>query len=477
VSIDITSLSVTKQMALLRYLRGELSMRSAEPAIQPMPPGTVPPLSLAQEQLWRHSLEVPIPLYNESITLHLNGPLNVEVLERGIVEIIRRHEIWRTSFKLIGGCPSQVVHPAHSAFPLRTIDLRHEPEEERQALALHLANEDARRPFDLSTGPLLRALLIQTGDEGYRLAITAHLSIVDGVSVYQVFPRELLTLYNAFSAGRPSPLPELTIQYRDFAYWQRKWLINDEMQRQFKYWRKQLAGELAVLNWPYVNRPPVRTFRGAIHACNFPVEILTGVRNLCRRETTTLFTVLGAAFAILLYRYTGQKEIILGTFAPAGRNRSEVQPLLGHFLNPVPLRIDLSDAPTFCQLLKRIRIVTSDAISHDDVPLELLARELLPAVDESRNPFFTVGLSLQPRTPPMDFGWYVTSMDAQSGGAIWDLYLAFIERSYQLLGRIQYNSDLFDLANIAQLVRDLSALLAATVMRPEQRVSELASAI
>jgi surfactin family lipopeptide synthetase A len=477
VSVDITSLSATKQRALLRYLRGELSMRSAEPAIQPMPSGTVPPLSLAQEQLWRRSLEVPIPLYNESITLHLNGPLKVEILKRSIAEIIRRHEIWRTSFEVIGGCPSQAVHPAPSAFPLRMVDLRHESEEERQALALHLASEEARRAFDLSTGPLLRALLIQTGDEGYRLAITAHLSIVDGVSVYQVFPRELLTLYNAFSSSRPSPLPELTIQYRDFAYWQRKWLINAQMQRQLEYWRKQLAGELPVLNWPCVSRPPFRTFRGAIHACNFPVQILTGVRNLCRREATTLFTVLGAAFTILLYRYTGQKEIILGTFAPAGRKRSEVQQLLGHFLNAVPLRIDLSDDPSFCELLKRIQIVTYDAISHDDVPLELLARELLPAVDGSRNPFFTVGVSLQPRTPLLDFGWYVTSMDAQSGGAIWDLYLAFIERSNELLGRIQYNSDLFDLAKIARLVRDLSALLAATVTHPEQRMSELASAI
>lgn len=442
-----------------------------------MPPDTVAPLSLAQEQLWRHSLEIPIPLYNESITLHLNGPLMVEALERSMGEIIRRHEIWRTSFKLIGGCPSQVVHPALSAFPLRMVDLRHEPDEERQLLASQVASEDARRPFDLSTGPLLRALLIRMHDDAYLLAITAHLSIVDGVSVYQVFPRELLTLYNAFSAGQPSPLPELAIQYRDFAYWQRKWLIKNEIQRQVEYWRKQLGDELPVLDWPHVSRPRVRTFRGAIQACNFPTEILTGVRNLCRNEATTLFTVLGTAFTILLYRYTGQREIILGTFAPAGRKRSEVQSLLGHFLNPVPLRINLSDDPSFRELLKRTRIVTSDAISHDDMPLELLANELLRFVDESRNPFFTVGLSLQPRTPPLDFGWYVTSMDAQSGGAIWDLYLAFIENSNELLGRIQYNSDLFDVTDIAQLVRDLSALLAATITHPEQRVSDLALAI
>lgn len=476
-SVDITSLSATKQRALLQYVRGELSMRPPQPVIQPMPPGAMAPLSFAQEELWRHSLEIPIPLYNESITLHRNGPLDVKLLERSIAEIIRRHEIWRTSFKLIGGCPAQVVHPAQSVFPLRRVDLRQEREEERRTLAAHLASQDARLPFDLSEGPLLRALLIQMGDEVYRLAITAHLSIVDGVSVYQVFPRELITLYGAYAAGRPSPLPEITVQYRDFAYWQRKWLLDHVLERELEHWRKQLAGELPALNWPHVRRPPVRTFHGAIHACTFPVEVLTGIRDLCRRESTTLFTVLEAAFTALLYHYTTQKEIILGTFSPAGRKRSEVQPLLGHFLNPVPLRINLSDDPSFCELLKRVRIVTSDAISHDDVPLHLLARELSPVMDESRNAFFTVGVSLQPRTPPIDFGWYVTSMDAQNGGAIWDLYLAFIERPNELLGRIQYNSDLFGLATIAQLVRDLSALLATTVMHPEQRVSQLKSRI
>ena len=474
-SVEITSLSASRQKALLQYLRGELSMQSTESPIRPIPPGTVAPLSLAQEQLWRHTLETSIPLYNESITLHRNGALDVEVLKRSMAEIVRRHEIWRTSYKVIDGSPSQLVHAAPSAFPLRRVDLRDELDQNRETLALRLASEDARRPFDLSSGPLLRALLIQTGDETYRLAITAHLSIVDGLSVYQVLPRELSMLYNAYIAGQPSPLPEITIQYRDFAWWQRTWLIHQEMERQLEYWRNQLAGELPVLNWPQVSRPAVCTFRGATHSCTFPVEILTGARKLCHSARTTLFIVLDAAFIALLFHYTGQKEIILGTFSPAGRKRSEAQPLLGHFLNPVPLRIDLSGDPSFYELLKRIRIVMSDAISHDDVPLELLARELLPEIDQSRNPFFTVGVSLQPRTPSTDLGWYVTSMDAQSGGAIWDLYLAFIERPHELLGRIQYNSDLFDLATINRLVRDFAALLASALMHPEQRISQMRS--
>jgi len=472
VTVEITALSANRQKALLQYLRGELSIQATESPIQAMPPGAVAPLSIAQEQLWRHTLEIPIPLYNESITLHRNGAIDAEVLEQSLAEIIRRHEIWRTSYKLIDGSPSQVVHAAQPTFPLRRVDLRQEPEQKREMLALHLASDDARLPFDLSAGPLLRALLIRMDDEAYRLAITAHLSIIDGLSAYQILPRELSTLYTSCAAGQPSPLPEITIQYRDFAWWQRTWLINGAG-RQLEYWKKQLAGKLPVLDWPRISRPPVRTFRGATHSCMFPAKLLAGARDLCRRACATLFIVLEAAFFTLLYHYTGQKEIILGTFSPAGRKRSEVQPLLGHFLNPVPLRIDLSDDPSFYELLKRIRIVMSDAISHDDVPLELLARELLPAIDKSRNPFFTVGVSLQPRTPNLDSGWYVTSMDAQSGGAIWDLYLAFIERPNQLLARIQYSSDLFDPAIISQLVRDYSALLAAALTHPERRISQV----
>jgi surfactin family lipopeptide synthetase A len=474
VTLDIASLSEAKQKVLAQYLRGEFPIQSGERAISPMPSGALAPLSLAQEQLWQHSHKVLTPLYNESITIHRKGPLEIGVLERSLAEIIRRHEIWRTSYKVSAGRPWQVVHPAPSTFPLRLVDLRVAPEEQRQALALHWAREDARRPFDLSAGPLLRAILIQMGDEDYRLALTAHLSIVDGVSVYQLFPLELTRMYNAYSAGQSSPLPELAIQYRDFAYWQREWLIQHELPRQLEYWRKQLAGELPVLDWPHVSRPPVQTFRGALHACIFPLELLTGVKKLCEREGTTLFTVLQAGFTTLLHRYTTQKEIILGTFSPAGRKRPEVLPLLGHFLNPVPLRIDFSDDPSFSELLQRTRLVTSEAISFDDVPLEFLARELLPTADASRNPFFTVGVSLQPRTSGVDSGWYITSMDAESGGAIWDLYIAFIERPSELAGRIQYNPDLFNAATIAHLARDLSALLAAALMNPEWRVSRLA---
>jgi hypothetical protein len=476
VTVDVNSLSAARQEVLQQFLQGKLSLRSAESSIQPIPRDAVAPLSLAQEQMWRQSLEVPIPLYNESITLYRNGPLKIEVLEQSIAEIIRRHEIWRTSYDVIDGSPSQIVQ-AFDSLPLFLVDLRSAPEEERHALALHVATEDARRPFDLRAGPLLRAQLIRMDEEVYRLAITAHLSIVDGVSVYQILPRELATLYNAFCAGRPSPLPELSIQYRDFAHWQRKWFLDHEMERQLEYWRTQLGGELRPLDWPRVSRPSVRTFRGATHSCNFPIEILLGIRNLCRNTVTTIFTVLEATLTMLLCLYTSQTDIIVGTFCPAGRKRSEVQPLLGHFLNPLPLRVGLSDDPTFLELIKRAQLVISAAISHDDVPLELLAHELLTSLNQSRHPFFTVGISLQPRTSPTESGWDVTSMDAPSGGAIWDLYMAFIERPDQLLGRIQFNSDLFDLQVIEQFVQDFSALLKAATAHPEQRVSQLTSGI
>jgi hypothetical protein len=473
---DIARLSDSKRKALAQYIEGSFRSQAVQHRISPRPSSVLAPLSLAQEQLWRRTQVAATPLlYNESITLHRKGPLDIALLERSITEIIRRHEIWRTTYEISDGQPRQVVHSPRSTFPLGFVDLRTVTAGQREASAVRLATEDARRPFELEVGPLLRAMVIRMGDEDSRLSLTAHLSIVDGVSVYQVFPYELTRVYEAFSACLPSPLPELTIQYGDYAYWQREWLTNHEIPRQLEYWRKRLGGELPTLSWPSGHRPPVQTFRGAIRSFTFPAEILAAIKELCRREGASMFIVLQAGFTALLHRYTRQKEILVGTFSPAGRKRSEVQGLLGHFLNPVPLRIDLSGDPSFSELLRQSQCVTYDAISHDDVPLELLARELLPTRDESRNPFFTVGMSLQPPVSGICSGWSVTSMDAESGGAFWDLYLVFIERSDELAGRVQYNPDLFDAATIAQMVSDLQALLAAAVRNPEQRVSQLQS--
>jgi hypothetical protein len=404
----------------------------------------------------------------------MEGPLEVPLLERSLAEIIRRHEIWRTSYDIRNGLLVQVVHPAVREMRLPVVDLRGFPEEKIEEEVLWLATEEAHRPFDLRRGPLMRAFLLRTADAEYRLSMVAHLSIVDGVSVYQVFPSELAALYAAFSAGKPSPLPELPIQYADYAYWQRQWLKDDELAKQLAYWRKQLAGELPVVHWPADRpRPDVQTYRGAIRPFALSRPLTDALKELARREGVTLFTTLLASFAGLIYCYTSQVNLVIGTPSPSGRKRSEFQALLGYFLNPVALRIDLQDNPSLREMLLRAQKVIAEAISNDDLPIESLAKELRPKPDPGRNPFFTLAISLQPKTPDVDTGWQVTSMDAESGGAAWDLYLAFINGVGGMIGRVQYNPDLFTSLTISHMLRDLKRVMKALLADPGQRIWSL----
>jgi hypothetical protein len=301
-----------------------------------------------------------------------------------------------------------------------------------------------------------------------------HQSIVDGVSVYQVLPSELAALYEAFSAGKPSPLPDLPLQYADFAYWERQWLQGGALANQVSYWREQLAGELPLLEWPSGRpRPSVQSFRGAIYAFALPKRLCEELKKMCKREGVTLFMSLLAGFTALLFRYTEQDDIIVGTVAPAGRKRIEVQQLLGYFLNPVALRFDLSGGPTVRELLRQSLEVTSGALSHDDVPLEYLVRELKPTSDLDRHPLFQMVITLAPPMPELDPGWNQTPMDVDSGGAKWDLYLELSERPTGIIGRAQYNTDLFTPATISQMLQQFETLLEALVVNSERRISEL----
>ncbi len=472
---ELASLSSAKRRLLEKYLRGAVPQpATGAGAILARPGQARRPLSLAQEQLWRQSRIPGIPpLFNESITVRRAGPLDVAALERSMAEIIRRHEIWRTSYASVDGQPVQIIDPAPATFPLGFADFSQLREPEREAEVARLACEQACRPFDLERGPLLRTALIRTGREEYRLCMTAHLSIVDGVSVYQVFPAELAQIYEAFCAEKPSPLPSPCIQYRDYACWQREWLQPRELERQAEYWRKQLAGPLPELHWPWDHpRPPRQTFRGAIRSFVLPVTLADRVRKLGQQLGVTLFTCLQAGFIALLHCYTAQEDMIIGTFSPAGRKRPETEGLIGHFLNPVALRFSLSGKLTFCGLLRQAQRLTAEAVSHDDVPLEYLAQELLHGSDPSRHPFFTAAVSLQPRTPNLP-GWSVTSMDAESGGAFWDLYLAFIEQPPGMGGRVQYNPDLFEPSTITRMIGDLEIVLAAATEDPERPLSSL----
>jgi hypothetical protein len=470
-------LSETKRQLLEKYLREEPTQRGQESgAITRRPAGEPALLSLAQEQMWIRETTGPglPPIHNESITIHRAGPLDAAVLERALAEIIRRHEIWRTTFSLRNGVPVQVIHPAPFTVSLSVVDLKGIPEGVREAEALRVATEEARRPFDLKQGPLVRAQLVTLDDQRHRLYFTMHQSIVDGVSVYQVLPSELIALYEAFSAGKPSSLPELPIQYADFASWERQWLQGDVLAGQLAYWRTQLAGELPVLQWPIDRlRPIVQTLSGAIRPFFLPKQLTSGLKELSRQEGVTLFMTLLAGFTALLRCYTQQESIIVGTVAPAGRKRPEAQRLLGHFLNPVALYMDLAGHQTFLDLMRQTREVVLGALLHDDVPFEYVVDELKLKADPSRHPLFQVVISLAPPMPVLASGWDQTPMDVESGGAKWDLYLELSDRAHGVVGRAQYNPDLFPEATITQTLGDLQVLLEGITPKPRQRLADL----
>jgi hypothetical protein len=471
-------LSETKRKLFEALGRGEMEKTGRQLSLKPRNKQEAAPLSPAQQQLWKLETETPgiPPLYNESITIRRNGALDLDLLQRSLAEIVRRHEIWRTSYETVNGTPVQIVHAAPSRFSLQETDLRYVASAEREALVLAIAQRQAQTPFDLSGGPLLRAMLVRISDAESRILMTAHQSIIDGVSVYQLLPIELSAIYAAFESGRGSPLPGLPLQFSDFADWHRKYVQGGVWREQVEFWRRKLRGEIPVLHWPDGHRPRQQSYRGRIRSFIMANPASCGARTLSRSERTTLFVVLLSTFYLLLSKYTRHTDLIVGTLSPAGRKLSGVQNLMGYFLNPIPLRMDISDDPTFAELLRRARVTTSEAISNDDVPFEDVASQLEPPADPSRNPYFTVAISLQPSMPDLAGDWSVTSMDAESGGAKLDLYLAFIERNEALHVRAQFNPDLFDEQAIKEMIVDFEALLYAAAERPQSRLSTLQAA-
>jgi hypothetical protein len=471
--ISVTSLSETKRRLLHSYLHGGAARNVArDHLISPTGSRKDVPLSLSQEQLFlRETSRADIPpLYNECIKLRMLGPLDVPALERSLAEIISRHEIWRTSYAVSNGQPVQVVHPAPEETGMSVTDLQCFSRSAQEEQTHDVIHELVAQPFNLFAGPLLRTHLIKLDEFEHWLYLITHLSIVDGLSVYRVFPYELATLYSAFAAGQPSPLPELPIQFGDYARWQRHWWQGEERTRQMEYWRHQLAGQLPTLEWPH-DHPVLlsQSFRGTIHPFVLPRAFGTSLKGSSHQEGVTVFTELASGFAVLMHCYTEQHDIIIGTPSQAGRKLSQVAGLLGHFLNPVALRFDLAGDPTFRQVLQQAQRLLLEAISNDDVPFETLSQEF--TLDSSK-PLFRVAISLQPSMPQLGLDWIVTSMDADSGGAPWNLYLAFIEGPDGMLCRVQYNPEVFDRGGIVEMFRDFYSLVDNLATNPMMRLSE-----
>jgi len=431
------------------------------------------PLSFAQERLWfLDQVQPGNPFYNVATAVRLGGALRPAVLAAVLDEVRRRHEALRTTFLAIDGKPVQRIAPPAAA-PLPVVDLAALAAGRRQDVAAALARAEALRPFDLSRGPLLRHALLRHGADDHALLLTLHHIVADGWSM-GVLVREVRALYPALAAGQPSPLPELPIQVADFAHWQRRQLAGETLERQMSYWRRRLDA-LPVLELPTDRpRPPAQSFRGRRTPYPLPAALCEAVRGLGRRQGATLFMALLAAFKVLLARVTGQEDVVVGT-AVANRNRREIEPLIGFFVNALVLRTDLGGRPDFPEVLARVRQTTLEAQAHQDLPFEKLVWELQPQRDASRNPLFQALFALENAPlPSLDLpGLEVRPFSPEGQSAKFDLHLDVWERRQGLVVVWEYATDLFDAATIARMAGHFRTLLAAIVARPEAPVSAL----
>ncbi len=432
------------------------------------------PLSFAQQRLWFiEQLEPGTHAYNSARAARLRGPLDTAVLRRSMGDIVERHEALRTSFTATDGRPVQVIAGTVS-LPLPITDLGGFPEDEREARARHLAEEEIRRPFDLTRAPLLRVRLLRLGPEEHILVLTMHHIVSDEWSQGVLF-RELAALYEAHLAGNPSPLQPLPIRYADYAVWQREWLQGERLEPELAYWRERLQGAPPVLELPTDRRRPAKqTFRGAKQSLLLPRQLGPGLRALSRSEGATLFMTLLAAFQALLARYTGQDDIVVGS-PIAGRTRMETEGLIGFFVNTLVLRTDLSGDPTFRELLRRVREVAFGAYDHQDLPFERLVEELQPERRLSHSALLQVMFTLQnaPAPIPRLAGLEVEPEPIERGVAKFDLSLFLRDDVEGLRALLEYNTDLFDAGTMARLLGHFRTLLEGIVTDPDRRLSEL----
>ncbi|MEA2563442.1 MAG: hypothetical protein QOH06_4946 [Acidobacteriota bacterium] len=420
------------------------------------------PLSFQQQRLWfLHQLD-PEDAYHVPGALRLRGPLREEVLERTLGELVRRHEALRTVFRNA----VQVVLPP-SSFELPVVDLPGEAE------AWRLLEQEARRPFDLQTGPLVRALLLRVGEEERLLAVVMHHIVSDAWSL-GVLLRELGTIYAAFAAGEASPLPELPAQYPDYARWQRQWLAGEVLEREVAHWRRALAGSADPLELPYDRPPsPAMDTRGGRRPCELSADLFGRLTELARRDGWTPFMALLAGWQALLSRYSGQEDVVVGS-PVANRTRLELEGLIGFFTNTLALRLDLSGDPSFWELGRRVRAAALDAYAHQDVPFERLVEELHPDRHLGRNPLFETMLVLQKAAQgPVLPGVETELLDVDTGTAKFDLTLMLVEEGGGVLGAMEYACDLFDAGTVDRMLGHLCTLLGAVVDDPSRRLSDL----
>ncbi|HEV2150064.1 MAG TPA: amino acid adenylation domain-containing protein [Longimicrobiaceae bacterium] len=457
--------------------RVEALRRAELPVLPPVVPverrGALP-LSFAQERLWfLDRMQPGTALYNILSALRLQGALDAAALERALGEVVRRHEALRTVFAERDGEAVQVVVP-FTGYAMLVEDLSSLGEEEREAEVRHRVAEDAVRPFDLSAGPLFRAGLLRLGSEDHVLLLSVHHIVSDGWSTGVLF-RELSALYEAYRAGRESPLPELPIQYADYAVWQRRQLRGEGLERQLAWWKERLSGAPALLELPTDRpRPAVQTYRGASEPVRLSPELRDRLQALARGEGATLYMVLLGAFQVLLSKYSGSGDVVVGS-PTAGRTHREVEGLIGFFVNALVLRTDLSGDPAFRQVLRSVREATLGAYEHQDVSFEKLVAELQAERSLSHAPIFQVSFALQNNEAP---GGALPGLEVRRAGAAaepakLDLSLDLTETSDGLRGRLIYSTDLFERSTVRRMLGHLERVLEQVVADADVRLSGL----
>jgi non-ribosomal peptide synthetase component F/acyl carrier protein len=432
------------------------------------------PLSFGQQRLWfLHQLEPDSYAYNIPMAVRLSGPLQVEALERVLNEVARRHEILRTTFVTMNGLTTQLIAP-HQAIELPFVDLCELTAEEREVRARERMLEQLHLPFDLTRGPLLRTTLLRLGGHEHILVLTIHHIVADAWSM-SVLVGEMATLYESFAGGRPSPLPELPFQYADYAYRQRQWLRGEVLETQLAYWRRQLGDDLPVIKLPTDRaQTAVESTRGATQSFRLNAADKQALKSLSRRQGVTLFMTLLATFKTLLHHYSGEEDIVIGS-PIAGRNRAEVEGLIGFFVNALVLRTSLSGDPGFYELLARVREVALGAYAHQDVPFEKLVEELRAGRDRTRSPLFQVAFTLDntPRQSLDVSGLTLTTLPIESEATRFNLVIALTETEEGLFGSFQYNTDIFNASTIARMLRHYGLLLRFITAEPNARLTAL----
>ncbi|HKH45466.1 MAG TPA: amino acid adenylation domain-containing protein [Thermoanaerobaculia bacterium] len=469
-----------QQRAMFELLRSKQPRKApAGPPQGPIPRRETPgpaPLSFDQERIWfLHQLDPQETAYNVATITKIRGRLDLPRLIAALNEVVRRHESWRTVLPAVDGRPVQVVLP-HLELHAPVVDLREIPAERRQALSPEIARDLARQPFDFDRGPLVRAVLVHQADEEHDCILAVHHIVTDWISS-QIAWGELAAIYLAFLAGKPSPLPELPVQYADFAVWQREWMQGEALQRYLDFWVEEIAGAPHALELPTDRpRPPFQTTRGAQAQLWVPADRTEALRTLARQERATSFMAFLSIYGALLHRLTGEAKVLIS--APnANRNRMEIQPLIGFFLSQILFAVDSSEDPTFRELLQRVRGTALRTFAHQDLPFGKLVEAVRPERDPSRAPLVQVNLlvldtegsSSSIEMPGLVFEEIVLEEDV----AKFDLGLAVLEGSGELTGFVEYNRDLFDRTTAERLARAFETLVDQVGRNPDLRVSEL----